>query len=255
MRDKIHPFLPIRRSRPATACDSFGRFATPSAAIDMSPFLKAACVSGCLFASVALAGCSPSEPTAACAVGQGDSAATVSLTVADCTRVQSAFTAQQAAEQAAAAQADQQQQAIRKYRADVTTRIKKDEQNGYRATSVDNFKLYGEELVRSNAKVAVQGVYLKTTRGEFLLPSTQATSQVALTETPDQGINLVSKAANRVTKQAFERCQKDAVGARLGCPMTIVGQAVSCERVTMFGMAEAPCIAVDDSWYIPSPAS
>jgi hypothetical protein len=225
--------------------------------MNMSRFLKSASLAAGVLAGFALAGCSTAEPTAACAVGQGDSATSVTLTAAECTRVQSAFAAQLAAQQAAAAQAaaqNEQQQAVRKYRADITARIKKDEQNGYRATSVDNFKLYGEELVHSAAKVAVQGVYIKTTRGEFLMPSTQATSQVAMTDTPDQGINLVTKSANRVTKQSLDRCQRQAVSSRLGCPMTIVGEAVSCERTTMFGMAEAPCIAVDDSWYIPPPA-
>lgn len=223
----------------------------------MPSLLKAACLSASVVACAALGGCDAltGQAMEICSLGPADSAVTVSLKPADCERVQSAF-AQQGMRQAQAAQAGaqvEQQQAVRKYRAEVTARMRKDEQNGYRSTSVENFKLYGDQLAQSDARVAVPGVYLRTNRGEFLLPSTLATSQVEPAETPDQGINLMSKNANHVTKQALDRCQKDPVTARLGCPITILGEAVRCERTTIFGMAEAPCIAVDDSWYIAPP--
>ncbi|HVA12699.1 MAG TPA: hypothetical protein VNF99_05585 [Stellaceae bacterium] len=214
---------------------------------------------GSVLASVVVAGCSlaPSEPKSACAVGNGDSAAAVSLTAADCAHMQGVFAAQKAAQQATAAHAAaeaEKQQAVRKYRTAVAARIRKDEQNGYRTTSVDNFELNGPELARDRAKVSIPGVYLKTSRGEFLMSSTLATSQVDTTTTPDQGISLISKDASRAAKQSFARCQKDAVKARLGCPTTILGQATLCKRTTIFGGAEAPCIAVDDSWYVAPPS-
>jgi hypothetical protein len=131
--------------------------------------------------------------------------------------------------------------------------MREDESNGFKATSLENFKLNGQDLAHHDAKVAVQGVYVKTSRGEFLMPSSLATSQVDVTRTPDEGVNLLSRSASRSAKLAFAQCQKDSVKSKLGCPMTILGEAVLCDRTTIFGMAQAPCIAVDDNWYIPPP--
>jgi Skp family chaperone for outer membrane proteins len=204
-----------------------------------------------MLATLALAGCAPVEEKSACAVGD---AASVSLTAADCKQVQAAFDAQKA-QQTAAAQAAEaaRQRTVEKYRNDVAARMRNDERKGFKATSIENFKLYGQDLAHHDAKVSVQGVYVKTTRGEFLMPSSLATSQVDMKRTPDEGVNLLSKSASRAARAAFAQCQKDAVKSKLGCPMTILGEAVLCDRTTIFGMAQAPCIAVDDSWYIAPP--
>jgi hypothetical protein len=218
---------------------------------------KTACILIAMPAMTVLAGCDLvlGEPKSACALGEGDRASSVTLTAADCADVQAAFAAQRVAQQAAAAQGAEadRTQAIRKFRADVAARIRQDEENGFRATSVENFKLNGQDLAHTDTKVAVQGFYVKTSRGEFLMPSALATSQIDMNGTPDEGINLLSTSASRAAKRAFVQCQKDAVKSRLGCPMTVLGEAVLCERTTIFGMAQAPCIAVDDSWYIPPP--
>lgn len=205
-------------------------------------------------APLALVGCAPTEEKAACAIGDGSRAPSVNLTAGDCKEVQSAL-AKQKAEQAAAAQAAEaeRQRAVDRYRSDVAARMREDEKRGFKATSLENFKLYGQDLAHHDAKVAVQGVYVKTTRGEFLMPSSLATSQVDVKRTPDEGVNLLSHSASKAAKRAFAQCQKDAVKSKLGCPMTILGEAVLCDRTTIFGMAQAPCIAVDDSWYIPPP--
>ena len=208
-----------------------------------------------LSSTLALAGCSLLEEKLACAIGEGGSAVSVKLTATDCSQVKAALAEQQRAEQAAAAQAAaaERQKAVEKYRADVAAQMRDDESKGFKATSLENFKLNGQDLAHHDAKVAVQGVYVKTTRGEFLMPSSLATSQVDVTRTPDEGVNLISRSASRSAKRAFAQCQKDSVKSKLGCPMTILGEAVLCERTTIFGMAQAPCIAVDDSWYIAPP--
>jgi hypothetical protein len=208
-----------------------------------------------MVAMLALAGCAPTEEKAACAVGDGDRGTSLTLTAGDCQQVQAAFAAQKA-QQAAAAQAAVavRQRAVDKYRNDVAARMRDDERKGFKTTSLENFKLYGQDLAHHDAKVSVQGVYVKTTRGEFLMPSSLATSQVDVKRTPDEGVNLLSKSASRAAKQAFAQCQKDSVKSKLGCPMTILGEAVLCDRTTIFGMAQAPCIAVDDSWYIAPPS-
>lgn len=210
----------------------------------------------CVSAStLALAGCTAFEQKSACALGEGGPASTVSLTAVDCGQVKEAFAAVQRAQQAAAAQAAaaERQKAVEKYRSDVAAQMREDESKGFKATSLENFKLNGQDLAHHDAKVAVQGVYVKTNRGEFLMPSSLATSQVDVTRTPDEGVNLISRSASRSAKRAFAQCQKDSVKSKLGCPMTILGEAVLCERTTIFGMAQAPCIAVDDNWFIPPP--
>ena len=210
----------------------------------------------CVLASaLARAGCNVFEQRSACALGEGGHAETVSLTAADCKGVQAALAEQLRAQQAAAAQAAavERQKAVEKYRADVAAQMREDESKGFKATSLENFKLNGQDLAHHDAKVAVQGVYVKTSRGEFLMPSSLATSQVDVKRTPDEGVNLISRSASRAAKRAFAQCQKDSVKSKLGCPMTILGEAVLCERTTIFGMAQAPCIAVDDNWFIPPP--
>jgi len=217
---------------------------------------KASLLPAAMLAALALAGCAGFGPEkSACALGEGADAATVSLTPDDCSKVQAAFVAARKAQQAAAAQAAEveQQRGVQKYRTEVAARMRDDERKGYRATSLENFKLYGQDLAHHDAKVAVQGVYVKTIRGEFLMPSSLATSQVDMKRTPDEGVNLLSRSASRAAKRAFAQCQEDAVKSKLGCPMTILGEAVLCDRSTIFGMAQAPCIAVDDSWYIAPP--
>ena len=211
--------------------------------------------SAAVLSALALVGCSAFEPRSVCALGEGGSAATVSLTAQDCSQVQTALAEQQKAQQAAAAQAAaaERQKAVEKYRSDVAAQMREDESKGFKATSLENFKLNGQDLAHHDAKVAVQGVYVKTNRGEFLMPSSLATSQVDVTRTPDEGVNLISRSASRSAKRAFAQCQKDSVKSKLGCPMTILGEAVLCERTTIFGMAQAPCIAVDDNWFIPPP--
>ncbi|HEX3972847.1 MAG TPA: hypothetical protein VHX19_16080 [Stellaceae bacterium] len=207
-----------------------------------------------MMATLALAGCAPTEEKAACALGDGGHAPAVSLTANDCKEVQAALATQKAQQATAALAAEaERQRGVEKYRNDVAARMRADEQKGFKATSLENFKLYGQDLAHHDAKVAVQGVYVKTTRGEFLMPSSLATSQVDVKRTPDEGVNLLSRSASRAAKRAFAQCQKDAVKSRLGCPMTILGEAVLCDRTTIFGMAQAPCIAVDDSWYIAPP--
>jgi hypothetical protein len=213
-------------------------------------------VSSVLWSTLMLAGCAtPTDEKSACALGEGDHAATVNLTGADCGQVQSAFTAQLKAQQSAAAQAAdaERQKSVQKYRADVAVRMREDERKGYKSTSIENFKLNGQDLAHHDARISVQGVYVKTSRGEFLMPSSLATSQVDVKRTPDEGVNLLSKSASRSAKRAFAQCQKDSVKSKLGCPMTILGEAVICDRTTIFGMAQAPCIAVDDSWYVAPP--
>jgi outer membrane murein-binding lipoprotein Lpp len=202
-------------------------------------------------ATFALAGCATEEKTS-CAAGDGVSSLT--LTAEDCKQVQAAFDAQKA-QQAASVQAAAaaRQRAVDKYRTDVAARMRADERKGFKATSIENFKLYGQDLAHHDAKVSVQGVYVKTTRGEFLMPSSLATSQVDVKRTPDEGVNLLSKSASRAAKRAFAECQKDTVQSKLGCPITVVGEAVLCDRTTIFGVAQAPCIAVDDSWYVSPP--
>ena len=206
-----------------------------------------------LLSALLLVGCA-TEERSACTVGEGEHAASVNLSTADCEHVQDAFAALKA-QQAAATQAvnAERQKAVEKYRAEVALRMQQDERKGYKQTSLENFKAYGQDLAHHDAKVAVQGVYVKTSRGEFLMPSSLATSQVDVKRTPDEGVNLLSRAASRSAKRAFAQCQKDSVKSKLGCPMTILGEAVLCDRTTIFGMAQAPCIAVDDNWYIPPP--
>jgi hypothetical protein len=207
-----------------------------------------------MVATLALAGCAPTEERAACVVTDGDHAPAVNLTADDCKQVQAALAAQKAQQAAAAQAADAaRQHAVDKYRTDVAARMRDDERKGFKATSIENFKLYGQDLAHHDAKVSVQGVYVKTNQGEFLMPSALATSQVDVKRTPDEGVNLLSKSASRAAKRAFAQCQKDAVKSKLGCSMTILGEAVLCDRTTIFGMAQAPCIAVDDSWYISPP--
>lgn len=215
-------------------------------------------VPGVLVSMLILAGCDafrPPEERSACALGEGGHAPTVNLTAADCSQVRDAFAAAQRAQQAAAAQAAdaEKEKAVQKYRADVASQMREDESKGYKATSLENFKLNGQDLAHHDAKVAVQGVYVKTSRGEFLMPSSLATSQFDVARTPDEGVNLLSRTASRSAKRAFAQCQKDSVKSKLGCPMTVLGEAVLCDRTTIFGMAQAPCIAVDDNWYIAPP--
>jgi outer membrane murein-binding lipoprotein Lpp len=211
-------------------------------------------VSGVVLSALTLAGCSAFEERAACALSDGGRT-TVNLTVDDCKQVQEAMAAAQRAQQAAAAQAAaaEREKAVQKYRNDVAQQMRDDEGKGFKATSLENFKLNGQDLAHHDAKVAVQGVYVKTNRGEFLMPSSLSTSQVDVTRTPDEGVNLISRSASRSAKRAFAQCQKDSVKSKLGCPMTILGEAVLCDRTTIFGMAQAPCLAVDDTWYIPPP--
>lgn len=254
---KIYRLSAIRGSRPAATCDRFGGYRSrfSGVTIDMRSSAKTLFVLCALSSALALAGCAAFEPRSSCAVGEGAAAATVNLTAADCSQVQDAFAAVQRAQQAAAAQAAdaERQKAVQKYRADVAAQMRDDESKGYKATSIENFKLNGQDLAHHDAKVAVQGVYVKTNRGEFLMPSSLATSQVDVKRTPDEGVNLISRSASRSAKRAFTQCQKDSVKSKLGCPMTILGEAVLCERTTIFGMAQAPCIAVDDNWYIAPP--
>jgi hypothetical protein len=218
---------------------------------------KAFLVPGIVVSALALAGCSgfgPGAERSACAVGEGEHAASVSLSAADCSQVQGAFAALKAQQTAAAQAAGAERlKAVQKYRADVAVRMREDESKGFKATSLENFKLNSQDLAHHDAKVAVQGVYVKTSRGEFLMPSSLATSQVDVTRTPDEGVNLLTRSASRSAKRAFAQCQKDSVKSKLGCPMTILGEAVLCDRTTIFGMAQAPCVAVDDNWYIPPP--
>jgi hypothetical protein len=215
---------------------------------------KAFVVRAIALATLALAGCS--EEKISCAIGEGDRATTISLTHVDCTQVQTALTAQKAQQTPAAAQPSpaERQKAVEEYRADVTDVMRKYEANGYKTTSIENFKLQGEDLAHHDAKVAVQGVYIKTGLGEFLMPSLLAASQVDIKRTPDEGVNLLSRSASRSAKRAFAQCQKDSVKSTLGCPMTVLGKAVLCERTTIFGTALAACIAVNDTWYIAPPS-
>jgi hypothetical protein len=219
----------------------------------------AALLASSLFAAL-LTGCTVTAPEkSACALGPDENATKVDLAAADCGRVQAAFTAaldaqsRAAAEAATAAQA-QRAESVRRYKAAIAARTTRDEQSGYRATSLEAFQLYGRELAGNHAKVAVEGVYLRTGQGEFLLPSTVAAALIDRAGRADQGVVLLSADADRSAKQFFARCRANVVGAQLGCDATILGHATLCERVTVVGRAEVPCLVVESSWTIAPPA-
>lgn len=219
----------------------------------MRNWLKIAFVFGGALASAALAGCTyVPGPRIACAVGEVGSAVTLSLTAADCQKLQAAFTTHQAAQHTAVDA--EREEAVRKYRAAVAARVHADELRGYRTTSFDDFQFYGASLVRNHAKLAVRGVYLETRRGAFLVASRLDAAQIDKEGTPASGVPLVMKNASPSAKLLFARCQKDVVGKQLGCPMTVLGHAVACVRTTMFGRAQAPCLAVDEAWNIVPPS-
>src|SRR5262249_43166811 len=99
----------------------------------------------------------------------------------------------------------------------------------------------------------VEGFYLKTGRGEFLLPSATAAALVDRTGRADQGVVLLTGDADRAAKQLFARCRGDSVAAQLGCDATILGHATLCDRISVVGRAEVPCLVVESAWSIARP--
>jgi hypothetical protein len=180
------------------------------------------------------------------------------LATTDCARLQAAFSAQQeeqsrAAAAAAAADAARRAEAVRRYKATLAARLARDEEGGYRPASVEAFQLQGRQLAATQAKVAVEGVYLRTSQGEFLLPSEIAAALVDRTGRADQGLVLLTRDSDRSGKQLFARCRANGIGAQLGCDVTILGHATLCDRITVVGRAEVPCLVVESAWNIARP--
>jgi hypothetical protein len=138
----------------------------------------------------------------------------------------------------------------KRYEAIVAQREQQDVANGYRRISVKDFALDGKDLAREESKISIQGVYKPI--GELDLLFQQGTLLTGGAKI-ENGVPLLTENAPRKLREYLYNCKTNAVaqGTLFGCPITVLGRATLCQR-TLFGVPTtvAPCIDVDDAWFI-----
>jgi hypothetical protein len=125
-------------------------------------------------------------------------------------------------------------------------RIEEDRVLGYAFVSSEDFLLDGKQLASTGAKVALQGLYVKTGAVERLFPSQMAVILAGQRATSaSSGIVLFTDEAPREMRAYFLRCGSLPGSSQLGCAVRVRGHATTCERTTLAGSEALPCLAVE----------
>lgn len=143
---------------------------------------------------------------------------------------------------------EQQEEARRKYQQELADREKKAAADGYKSMTFEDFQLDGKKLAATNAKVELRGVYLKVGEIEMLMPSSLAIGMMRELGKTADGIGLMSNDAPREIRKYFLECDNSPVASQLGCQITVLGHAEICEKTTLVGRQEVPCLVVEDGW-------
>jgi hypothetical protein len=125
-------------------------------------------------------------------------------------------------------------------------RIEEDRSLGYAFISSEDFLLDGKKLASTDAKVALQGMYVKTGAVERLFPSPVAAVMATRGSTSATlGVVLLTDDAPRELRAYFLRCGSLPGSSQLGCPVRVRGHATTCERTMPSGQEAVPCLAVE----------
>jgi TPR repeat protein len=133
-----------------------------------------------------------------------------------------------------------------KPRAQVSDKLSKAQQQGYRQISFEDFKLDGKQLAEGNAKLFLSGAYSKSGDLDVLQPSGLAVA-TARRYGNDSGIPLLTDDAARDVRKYFLECGNNPL-AQLGCPVTVSGHADLCTVTNLVGSRSVPCLVVEDGW-------
>ena len=118
-------------------------------------------------------------------------------------------------------------------------------EQGYRRIAFDDFVIDGKEFANSQAKISIQGFYLKMDEVETLFRSGNV-----IPGTTD-GILLLTDDAPKEVRKYFLGCHNITVYElmpTLGCPVKILGRGTTCTKTTLAGSKGVPCIVVEDGW-------
>ena len=166
------------------------------------------------------------------------------------TSIQEYTRAKREAAQQKAQKIEAENQAARKQQQDrynvaVRAGTERDEANGYKLTTVRDFKLDGQQLAAANAKISVQGYYAKRGQLEAVLSNqVESLMYAAGTASDDVGISIISKDASRTLRAYMMDCTTPYQGR--SCPVVLLGQVSICTRTTIVGTYTTPCLIVED---------
>ena len=119
-----------------------------------------------------------------------------------------------------------------------------------KTVTVQQFEIDGPKLASEGVKVLVSGAYLKEGRGiGYLYANSAAILMKNRSEDPVYAprIALLTRDASEKARTKLLECSEDPGAAMVGCSVTVVGTATTCEQENAFGAKRSlPCIDVKD---------
>jgi hypothetical protein len=126
-----------------------------------------------------------------------------------------------------------------------------DEAKGYRHISVDDFLLDGKVLTDKEAKIAINGVYLREGNLDYVFTSRRA----AVMDRDGQAqpnVPILTDGATREFRQQQLNCLSNPGCASFGREVTVLGHASICKLTNAFGVErDTPCVDVEDGRFAP----
>ena len=108
-------------------------------------------------------------------------------------------------------------------------------------------KLDGGDLAAKAAKVAVSGVYVPEGHYGALHNDSQRAMMAAQRLPQQPNIPLLTDNASREFRQLVLTCRSNPASTQVGCPVTIIGRAITCTWSNAFGVSRnEPCVAVEN---------
>jgi uncharacterized protein len=122
------------------------------------------------------------------------------------------------------------------------TRREDGRKQGYQEITFEDFKLDGEKLAATNAKLMMRGIPKKFGDIDTLQPGLPGVFAARLLST---GIPLLAEDGTRDVRKIILECS----GSFFDCFVTVIGHADICSQTNVYGTSKSvPCLAVEDGW-------
>jgi hypothetical protein len=124
------------------------------------------------------------------------------------------------------------------------TRTAHDNENGYKRIAIADVLLDGKTLAADNQKVSLIGTYIHEVKTDWLFPGNMWPSN----RDESNGISLIKDSATREFRSLLLSAWNRADRERGLTGVVILGHVSMCERATLVGVEQMPCVIIEDGW-------
>jgi uncharacterized protein YecT (DUF1311 family) len=140
---------------------------------------------------------------------------------------------------------DKRAELQQRYEEQISERVRREKEQGYKPISFDDFVLDRKELSIKKSKVAIHGFYIKEGHIELV-----SRTPKFVRDKDDDWIPILTEQADRDSRKFLLGCRAE----HADCPVTLLGYISNCERSDLYGTkVDMQCLFVEDSWNVPEP--